>query len=428
MNDAHQVAIKKGYKQTDLGVIPEDWEVKRLGDIGDTIIGLTYSPSDVVDYGKLVHRSSNVQNNRLSYYDNVYVNKAIVEKLILRNNDILICVRNGSRDLIGKSALISGKAVGETFGAFMSVFRTDRCPLFVFHLILSNLIQLQINQSLGATINQITNKTLNDFQIPYPSKLEEQTAIATALSDTDALVEHLGKLIAKKKAIKQGLMNNLLNPHDIKGELKVGWELKSLFELADSRKELFDDGDWIEAEHITTEGVRLIQTGNIGVGKYLEKDLRKYIYEESFNKLRCKSLQIGDLLICRLAEPAGRACILPYIGDEKIITSVDVTIFRPRKEFANRVFLANLFSTDEWFKKINESVGGTTHKRISKGHLGKIKVALPHIEEQNSSAEIFSDMDTEISSLEQKRDKYAMLKKGMMQQLLTGKIRIYATN
>ena len=70
------------------------------------------------------------------------------------------------------------------------------------------------------------------------------------------------------------------------------------------------DGDWIESEHITTEGIRLIQTGNIGVGCFVEKDARKFIYEASFNSLRCKQLTVGDLLICRLADPAGRACVL----------------------------------------------------------------------------------------------------------------------
>jgi type I restriction enzyme S subunit len=202
--------IPKGYKQTELGVIPEDWEVIRLGDIGDTIIGLTYSPEEVVDYGIIVHRSSNIQYNRLSYDDIVYVDKIINDKLFLKDEDILICVRNGSRDLIGKSALIKGKSVGETFGAFMSIFRSDKCQIFIFYLILSNLIQRQINQSLGATINQITNKTLNDFQIPYPPTREEQTAIATILSDMDAEIEKLEQKKDKYVMLKQGMMQKLL--------------------------------------------------------------------------------------------------------------------------------------------------------------------------------------------------------------------------
>jgi type I restriction enzyme S subunit len=104
------------------------------------------------------------------------------------------------------------------------------------------------------------------------------------------------------------------------GVIPDDWETKTLLELAEGKKDLFDDGDWIEAEHITTKGVRLIQTGNIGIGKFIEKDERKYIYETSFISLRCKELKQGDLLICRLAEPAGRSCVLEDIGEGKVVT------------------------------------------------------------------------------------------------------------
>ena len=254
--------IPAGYKQTEIGVIPEDWDVKKLGDIGDSIIGLTYSPSDVSYFGKLVHRSSNIQNNQLSYNDNVYVDKHINEKLILKENDILICVRNGSRNLIGKSALIKGKSVGETFGAFMSVFRSDKFQPFIFYLILSNLIQRQINQSLGATINQITNKTLNNFQIPFPPKLKEQTTIAAVLSDTDALIEHLERLIAKKKDLKQGAVQQLLTGKKRLPGFSGGWEVKKLGEIVDfsngkaHENFISDDGDYIvvNSKFISSEG------------------------------------------------------------------------------------------------------------------------------------------------------------------------------
>ena len=132
----------------------------------------------------------------------------------------------------------------------------------------------------------------------------------------------------------------------------------------------------------------------------------------------------GDLLICRLAEPAGRACIFPDINETKVITSVDVTIFRPNREISNRIFLKNVFSTNDWFVKVYESVGGTTHKRISRGSLGKIKISLPTISEQTRIATILSDMDSGIEALEKKLEKYRQIKQGMMQNLLTGKIRL----
>ena len=203
-----------------------------------------------------------------------------------------------------------------------------------------------------------------------------------------------------------------------------GWTSKTLLELAQGKKELFDDGDWIESEHITTLGVRLVQTGNIGVGTFVEKDVRKYIYESSYYKLRCKPLATGDLLICRLADPAGRACVLPKIGEQKIVTSVDVTIFRPPAELADRIFLCNVFSTPEWFRAVAERSGGTTHKRISRGALGKLSVLLPPVKEQRAIAEALSDVDALLSGLDRLIAKKRDLKQAAMQQLLTGQTRL----
>ncbi len=186
----------------------EGWGVKKLGDIGECIIGLTYTPANVKESGTLVLRSSNVQGGSLKFDDNVYVDSPISEKLIIRKNDILICVRNGSRNLIGKCALIKGEAVGETFGAFMSVYRSSFNE-FVFILFQSDIIKRQIDEHLGATINQITNKSLNSFEIPFPP-IEEQTRIATILSDMDAEIAALEAKLEKYRNIKLGMMQNLL--------------------------------------------------------------------------------------------------------------------------------------------------------------------------------------------------------------------------
>jgi type I restriction enzyme S subunit len=296
---------------------------------------------------------------------------------------------------------------------------------YLFHFYVRYGNELAFKYCQGTKQQSYTAGLAKRLPIILPPSLPEQNAIATALSDMDALIAHTEKLIEKKKAIKQGMMQQLLSPYDAEGKLKDGWQEKTLFELADSKKELFDDGDWIESEHITTLGVRLIQTGNIGIGRFVEKEEKKYIFESSFKKLRCKALNKDDILICRLAEPAGRACLLPDIGDEKIVTSVDVTIFRPRKEVANRIFLINLFSTLPWFSKIAERVGGTTHKRISRNSLGKIRILIPSIEVQNKIAELLSAIDKELIQLEIKSGKLQSLKQAMMQTLLTGKIRIY---
>lgn len=209
------------------------------------------------------------------------------------------------------------------------------------------------------------------------------------------------------------------------GVIPDDWETLSVFDIAERQKARFDDGDWVEAEHITDKGVRLVQTGNIGIGNYVEKEKKKYIYNASFDLLRCKPLEVGDLLICRLAEPAGRACILPNIGDEKVITSVDVTIFRPDAGRFDRGYLVQYFSTSAWFDSILERVGGTTHKRISRSALGSIQIPIPIDKvEQSAIAAALGDMDALLAAQDALIEKKRAIKQGAMQDLLTGKRRL----
>jgi len=180
-----------------------------MGEIGESLIGLTYKPIDIKSDGVLVLRSSNILEGALCFEDNVFVKTEIPEKIMVRNGDILICVRNGSRDLIGKCAKIDQKVQNMTFGAFMAVFRTP-FHNFVFHQFQSDTIKSQIHEHLGATINQITNKSLNSFQIQFPTDKSEQTAIATILNDMDDEIVALEAKLTKARQLKQSMMHELL--------------------------------------------------------------------------------------------------------------------------------------------------------------------------------------------------------------------------
>jgi len=140
--------------------------------------------------------------------------------------------------------------------------------------------------------------------------------------------------------------------------------------------------------------------------------------------LRCKPLRKGDLLLCRLAEPAGRSCVLGDIGEEEVVTSVDVTIFRPAAEVVDRYFLSYVFSTPEWFSAVSDRAGGTTHKRVSRANLGNMEVSMPPLPEQKAIATVLTDIDDELAALEQRREKTSELKQAMMQELLTGRTRL----
>ena len=194
-----------------LGEVPEHWEVTKLKFVGKSIIGLTYSPNDITDEhnGILVLRSSNVQNKKITFDDNVYVNSRIPRHLLTQKGDILICSRNGSRALIGKSALVDENSKNLTFGAFMTIFRTTYYR-YIFWVLNSSIFDFQSATFLTATINQLTTTNLNNFDIPFTS-FKEQQSIANFLDNAtckiDILISKAQKAIELLKERRTALIS-----------------------------------------------------------------------------------------------------------------------------------------------------------------------------------------------------------------------------
>ena len=197
---------KKGLMQKLLAP-KEDWKEVRLGKIGQVLNGLTYSPKDINKDGVLVLRSSNIQNRKLAFKDNVFVK--VPKYTPVKETDILICVRNGSKNLIGKNTIIDKNTEGVAFGAFMSVYRSDY-NLFLIHLFDTKYFKKEVYRNLGATINSINGNDLKKFKMPFPS-LQTQTKIANILSSADKEIELLEKQLDKLKEQKKGLMQVLLS-------------------------------------------------------------------------------------------------------------------------------------------------------------------------------------------------------------------------
>ena len=145
---------------------------------------------------------------------------------------------------------------------------------------------------------------------------------------------------------------------------------------------MFTDGDWIESKDQSDVGIRLIQTGNIGVGQYLEKeDRKKYISEETFRTLNCTEVYSGDILISRLPEPVGRGCIIPE-KDERMITAVDCTICRVNESILDKRYFCYYLQSSAYYNQLEQSVTGTTRKRISRKNLGAVEITVPEKENQ----------------------------------------------
>ena len=194
-----------------IGEIPKHWTMTRLKYLGESIIGLSYKPGDVTDNknGTLVLRASNIQDGKPSFLDNVYVNIEVDEKLRLKEGDILICSRSGSRDLIGKNITITKKLEDLTFGVFMTVFRT-KFFRFVSYFLNSEVFKNQSGLFLTATINQLTLDTLNNFLICFPTDAGEQAQIADFLDrktgQIDELIPAEGRKVELLKEYRESLI------------------------------------------------------------------------------------------------------------------------------------------------------------------------------------------------------------------------------
>lgn len=187
------------------------WEGKYLSDIASFHSGLTYTPGDVVDRenGILVFRSSNVQGGRICYSDNVYVNKKLKESNYVKIHDIVVCVRNGSKSLVGKNALITENDLNATWGAFMTVIRAKENPGFIHQYLNSDYFKKEMYKDSGtATINQITTAMLNNCKLLVPS-LPEQQKIADFLTAVDHQIEVEEKRLETMKNIKKDLLQQM---------------------------------------------------------------------------------------------------------------------------------------------------------------------------------------------------------------------------
>ena len=181
----------------------------------------------------------------------------------------------------------------------------------------------------------------------------------------------------------------------------MSWAKSELASICD----VFADGDWIETKDQSENGIRLIQTGNVGFGKFKLRDSKaRYISEETFKRLRCTEIKQGDILISRLPDPVGRACVIPELN-VKSITAVDCTIIRTNKKIINTEYLNYFCQSYEYFEQIKKNITGATRQRISRNLLGKIEVPIPPLPIQQKIVEkldaIFAEIDKAAVSVEE---------------------------
>ena len=183
--------------------------------------------------------------------------------------------------------------------------------------------------------------------------------------------------------------------------MKQGWTYKKFKDICYS----ISDGDWIEKKDQSLSGIRLIQTGNIGVGVFLPKeDSKRFISEETFKRLRCSEIFEGDVLISRLPNPLGRSCCLPKLST-KCITAVDCSILKLNKDLIIPQYFIYYTQSDSYFSEINSQSSGTTRARITRKKLEETQIPLAPLSEQQRIVERLDSLSENVRALEENQRK-----------------------
>ena len=278
---------------------------------------------------------------------------------------------------------------------------------FLFYSFSAEQIQGFINESAGiGTVGTYTIESGKKTPISLPNQIE-QAKVGEFFQQLDNLITLHQRKCALLFSPFQAFISMMFTTSTF------SWEQRKLASLC----EKFTDGDWIESKDQSDFGVRLVQTGNVGVAEYLDKpNNKKWISEDTFDRLHCEEVLPGDILISRLPEPAGRACIVPLLGT-KMITAVDCTIVRTAPDMSNK-FLVQYLSSQAYFDDVNTCLAGGTRQRISRGNLANFNVPIPvKKSEQDAIGMFFGYLDNLITLHQRKFEKSTNVKKSMLEKM-----------
>lgn len=394
--------------------VPDGWEMKPLKSIGTCKNGLTYSPDDIVENGGLlVLRSSNIQNSQIALEDNVFVREDIKVNYKVQEYDILVCVRNGSKNLIGKNALITKEVENMAHGAFMTVFHS-KINKYVFQIFQSDLFFKQVEKNLGATINSINNSDLLLFEFPFPKEKKEQEKIAKILSTLDNAIESTTRIIEKEKNIKTALMQELLtNGIDKNGQIRT----PQTHTYKQSELGLIPD-EW-EVDSI--ENHAKIITGDKDTQDRLDDgEYPFYVRSQTIERINTYSFD-GEAVLTA-GDGVGVGKVFHFVN-EKFDFHQRVYCIHDFSEKLNSSFFFEYFRT-YFIEQVNKYSAKGSVDSVRYDMIALMNIPLPTFEEQKQIAKILTTQDKKIEIEETNLDKLKELKKGLMNDLLSGVVRV----
>jgi type I restriction enzyme S subunit len=417
-----------------IGEIPDHWDAIKLKYTGESIIGIIYSPDDVVNEGEgiLVLRASNIQEGKLAFEDCVYVDKEVQDKHLTREGDILVCARNGSAHLVGKSAYIDKENEGVTFGAFMSIVRSE-LDKYLFHFLNSPIFRAQTGLFSTSTINQLTSSTLNNMFISVPPDETEQIAIVTYL---DRKTTELDELIADKKRLlelyeeeKTAIINKAvtkgLNPDapmkdsgiEWLGEVPEHWEVKRLKYVASINDEVLTDktDEEYEIEYVEISGVK----NGIGI-----VDTVYYKFKDAPSRAR-RIVNDGDVLVSTVRTYLKSIAKVDN-PPTNLIASTGFAVVRSRK--INSDYTGFLFYSEPLIGEIISLSTGVSYPAINPSQIEDISIPIPPSEEQQAIIKYIESncslIDTKVTKTKILIDLLTEYRTALISEVVTGKIKV----
>lgn len=407
--------LRPGYKQTELGVIPQDWEVSKLGKYATFKtgpFGSALHQSDYVDGGVPVINPMQIIDGKIKPTTSMAISEQAARKLSdfrLSAGDVVI----GRRGDMGRCAFVQPDEHGWLCGTGSMIIRTGSAldARFIQRVLSSPPVVAAIeNASVGSTMINLNQGTLGSLLLCFPPTRAEQDAIAEALGNADALIESLEQLLTKKRQLKQGAMQELLYP-------KCGWQTVKLGSLG-----VFLKGSGVRKDESLSGDIPCVRYGEIYTRhRDVIKDFYSWISSEVADT--AMRLKQGDVLFAgsgETKEEIGK-CVA-FVDDIEAYAGGDIVIFRPGR--VDSMFLGYYLNTAQINCQKAARGQGDAVVHISAAALADIDVTLPLVNEQEAIATILSDMDADISALEAKLAKARAIKQGMLQQLLTGTIRL----
>ena len=371
-----------------------EWKKHSLGEIGETIIGLTYKPSDVVDNnGIIVFRSSNIKNGMIDYSDLVRVNKHIKDKIITKENDILVCARNGSQRLIGKNAIIKQEDANNTFGAFMMVYRANDTP-FILPLLSTKKYFSQVGENLGARINQITTSDFNGFEFYFPENHAERTKIAELFRLLDERIATQNKIIEDLKKLKSAIIHRCYSSQT---------NMIPLSELLKQCSDRNRSGSDLQVLSVSNKYGFIAQSDQFEDREVASDDTSNYkVVKKGMFAYNPARINVGSIAL--------------YEMDSNGIVSPMYVCFTTKSELLPS-YLKYYFASQTFKHEMYKRLEGSVRLCLTFEELCNIEIHLPSIEQQKNISKYISKIENNLSLVDSIFSKYQQQRRYLLSQM-----------